>query len=274
MLPTFISPAVSGVLGRPRAGLSQSSSQVRYSPVKYWPCATVAPPTPGTKLAEPLEGPWHRAPTPQPGHRTALVERSTKETQVKVFINLDGSGYCQVDTGIPFLDHMLNQLAAHGLFDLAVFARGDTWIDDHHTNEDVGISLGMALAKAVGDKRGIYRFGNFAAPLDEALIDVVLDLSGRSFLGYNLQMKSQKIGTYDTELVKEFYTAVAGNAQMTLHVTQRAGENSHHIVEASFKAFAKALRTATEIDPRRRDSIPSSKGALTDSLALGGDVHT
>lgn len=187
---------------------------------------------------------------------------------MQVYINLDGTGYCSVDTGVPFLDHMLAQLAAHGLVDLAVHARGDTWIDDHHTNEDVGITLGLAIADALGDKRGIRRFGNFAAPLDEALVDVVLDFSGRAFLAYALQIPAEKVGRYDTELVKEFYAAVAGNAQLTLHVTQRSGENSHHIIEASFKAFARALRLAVEIDPRRRDSVPSSKGTLTDSAAL------
>ena len=209
-----------------------------------------------------LKKPWHSSPAPDSTARTATITRTTKETQVNVYLNLDGTGHCEVDTGVPFLDHMLAQLAAHGLFDIAVLARGDTWIDDHHTNEDVGISLGMAIAEAVGNKRGIRRFGNFAAPLDEALVDVVLDLSGRAFLGYNLELKTEKVGKYDTQLVKEFYAAVAGNAHMTLHINQRAGENSHHIIEASFKAFARAFRFATEIDPRRRDSVPSSKGVL------------
>ena len=183
-------------------------------------------------------------------------------------LNLDGTGKCDVDTGIPFLDHMLHQLSSHGLFDLHVRAKGDTWIDDHHTNEDVGITLGMAFAKALGSKRGIRRFGHFIAPLDEALVEIVLDFSGRAHCEYTLQIPTEKVGKYDTQLVREFYHAVAGNAQMTLHVIPRSGINSHHIIEASFKAFARALRMATELDPRRLGSIPSSKGVLTDSAAL------
>jgi imidazoleglycerol-phosphate dehydratase len=196
------------------------------------------------------------------------VRRQTRETEVAVSLNLDGTGVCNVNTGIPFLDHMLGQISAHGLIDLDVQAKGDLWIDDHHTNEDVGISIGMALAKALGDKKGISRFGHFVAPLDEALVDVVLDFSGRPFLAYGLNIPTERVGRYDTQLVREFYAALAGNAQMTLHVTQRAGVNSHHIIEASFKAFARATRMALSYDPRRIDSIPSSKGALTDSKAL------
>ncbi len=218
-------------------------------------------PAPDSK-AESLEKTWHSVPVANSTARTATVLRTTKETCVKVYINLDGTGHCEVDTGVPFLDHMLAQLAAHGLLDIAVFARGDTWIDDHHTNEDVGITLGMAISQAVGNKRGIRRFGNFAAPLDEALVSVVLDLSGRAYLGYNLELKTEKVGKYDTQLVKEFYAAVAGNAHMTLHIRQQTGENSHHIIEASFKAFARAFRFATEIDPRRNNTVPSSKGVL------------
>jgi imidazoleglycerol-phosphate dehydratase len=200
--------------------------------------------------------------------RIAEVRRQTRETEVAVSLNLDGTGVCNVNTGIPFLDHMLGQISAHGLIDLDVQAKGDLWIDDHHTNEDVGISIGMALAKALGDKKGITRFGHFVAPLDEALVDVVLDFSGRPFLAYGLEIPTERVGRYDTQLVREFYAALAGNAQMTLHVTQRAGINSHHIIEASFKAFARATRMALSYDPRRLDSIPSSKGALTDSKAL------
>jgi imidazoleglycerol-phosphate dehydratase len=189
--------------------------------------------------------------------RIAEVRRQTRETEVAVSLNLDGTGVCNVNTGIPFLDHMLGQISAHGIIDLDVQA-----------NEDVGISIGMALAKALGDKKGISRFGHFVAPLDEALVDVVLDFSGRPFLAYGLNIPTERVGRYDTQLVREFYAALAGNAQMTLHVTQRAGVNSHHIIEASFKAFARATRMALSYDPRRIDSIPSSKGALTDSKAL------
>lgn len=194
--------------------------------------------------------------------RAALVKRTTLETDVTVSLNLDGVGTCKASTGIPFLDHMLHQIASHGLIDLDVQAIGDLAIDDHHTNEDVGITLGQALAKAVGDRSGISRFGHFIAPLDEALIEVVLDFSGRPHLSYNLEIPTQRIGTYDTELVREFFSAVVNHTQMTLHVRQLQGGNSHHIVEAAFKAFARALRMAVAIDPRRASRIPSSKGVL------------
>lgn len=190
---------------------------------------------------------------------------------MQVSVNLDGTGKCDVATGIPFLDHMLNQLSSHGLFDLHIRADGDYWIDDHHTNEDVGITLGMAIAKALGDKKGIRRFGHFVAPLDESLVEIVLDFSGRPHVEYHLDIPTEKVGKYDTQLVREFYMAVAGNAQMTLHVLQKSGLNSHHIIEASFKAFARAMRMAVEYDPRRMNTVPSSKGVLTDEAALGKD---
>ncbi|MGE5659801.1 MAG: imidazoleglycerol-phosphate dehydratase HisB [Actinomycetota bacterium] len=198
------------------------------------------------------------------GHlaRAASVKRTTGETDVTVILNLDGAGTCKAATGIPFLDHMLNQLSSHGLIDLDVHAIGDVEIDDHHTNEDVGITLGQALAKALGDRKGIVRFGHFIAPLDEALIQVSLDFSGRSHLSYGLQIPTQRVGNYDTQLVREFFVAVCNHAQMTLHIRQLDGINSHHIIEATFKAFARALRMAVEIDPRRASSIPSSKGVL------------
>jgi imidazoleglycerol-phosphate dehydratase len=157
---------------------------------------------------------------------------------------------------------MLHQIASHGLLDLEVQARGDTHIDDHHTNEDVGITLGMALHQALGDRKGITRFGHFLAPLDEALVQVVLDFSGRPHLSYGLQIPGQRVGQYDTELVREFFVAVVNHSQMTLHLRQLGGLNSHHIIEAGFKAFARALRMAVEIDPRRAHLIPSSKGVL------------
>ncbi len=194
--------------------------------------------------------------------RQGKIHRVTKETNVSVRINLDGTGKCKISSGVPFLDHMLHQLSSHGLFDLEIDAKGDTHIDDHHTNEDVGIALGQALSQALGDRSGINRFGHFSAPLDEALVQVVMDCSGRPHLTYNLDIPSQRIGCYETELVKEFFIAVVNNSGLTLHIRQLDGKNSHHIVEACFKAFARALRMATELDPRRGKVIPSSKGIL------------
>ena len=194
--------------------------------------------------------------------RQAEITRKTNETDISVFLNIDGKGISEIDTGVPFLDHMLNQISSHGLFDLRIKAVGDTFIDDHHTNEDVGIALGKAFSKSLGERKGINRFGHFLAPLDEALIQVTLDCSGRPHLSYNLNIKAPKIGNYDTELVREFFIAFVNNSGMTLHINQLQGINGHHIVEASFKAFARAMRMATEIDLRRADSIPSSKGML------------
>jgi imidazoleglycerol-phosphate dehydratase len=181
---------------------------------------------------------------------------------VQVTLNLDGTGNCNAQTGIPFLDHMLHQISSHGLIDLEVIAKGDIEIDDHHTNEDVGITLGKALAQALGDRKGIVRFGHFVAPLDEALVQIALDFSGRPHLTYGLEIPTQRVGTYDTQLVREFFVAVVNNSQMTLHIRQLDGINSHHIIEATFKAFARAMRMATEIDSRRASTIPSSKGVL------------
>ena len=194
--------------------------------------------------------------------RNGKVHRVTNETDVMVSLNLDGRGECNISTGVAFLDHMLHQISSHGLIDLDIQATGDTHIDDHHTNEDVGIAVGQALSKALGDRSGLNRFGHFVAPLDEALVQVVLDCSGRPHLAYGLKIPTQKIGSYDTELVKEFFVAVVNNSGLTLHIRQLNGNNSHHIVEASFKAFSRALRMAVEIDPRRQNRIPSSKGIL------------
>jgi imidazoleglycerol-phosphate dehydratase len=194
--------------------------------------------------------------------RIASVSRITGETNVQVTINLDGTGVCKAATGIPFLDHMLHQIASHGLIDLDIQAKGDWEIDDHHTNEDVGITLGQALYKALGEKKGIIRFGNFLAPLDEALVQVALDFSGRPHLSYGLQIPTQRVGTYDTQLVREFFVAVVNHSQMTLHIRQLDGINSHHIIEATFKAFARSMRMAVEVDGRRAGTIPSSKGVL------------
>jgi imidazoleglycerol-phosphate dehydratase len=202
--------------------------------------------------------------------RIGQVHRVTGETNVQVQLNLDGTGQCEVDSGVAFLDHMLHQLASHGLLDLQIKATGDTHIDDHHSNEDVGIAVGQALAKALGDRRGIQRFGHFVAPLDEALVQVVLDCSGRPHLSYGLKIPAARIGSYDTELVKEFFVAVTNNSGLTLHIRQLDGVNSHHLVEACFKAFARALRLAVEIDPRRAGNVPSSKGVLEQA----GQAHT
>jgi len=204
-----------------------------------------------------------------PGGRSGTVHRATGETDVRVRLGLDGRGRCRVNTGVPFLDHMLHQLASHGLLDLEISAEGDTHIDDHHTNEDVGIAVGQALAQALGSRKGIQRFGHFTAPLDEALVQVVLDCSGRPHLSYGLVIPAQRIGTYDTELVREFFVAVVNNSGLTLHIRQLDGLNSHHIVEACFKAFARALRQAVELDPRRSGEVPSSKGVLERAGALG-----
>jgi len=197
-----------------------------------------------------------------PHERTASVSRTTKETDINVTVNLDGTGKCNVNTGIPFLDHMLHQLCSHGLLDLDIQATGDIEIDDHHTNEDVGITLGQALAIAVGNRKGINRFGHFIAPLDESLIQVALDFSGRPHLSYGLDIPTQRVGNYDTQLVREFFVALVNHSQITLHIRQLDGINSHHIIEATFKAFARAMRMALEIDPRRIHEIPSSKGVL------------
>lgn len=195
-------------------------------------------------------------------NRTATVQRKTGETDIQVSVGLDGTGQCHSKTGIPFLDHMLHQISSHGLLDLDIHAVGDWEIDDHHTNEDVGITLGQALAQALGDRKGIHRFGHFIAPLDEALVEVVMDFSGRPHLSYGLEIPTERVGNYDTQLVREFFVAVVNHSQMTLHIRQLDGINSHHIIEATFKAFARAVRMAIAVDPRRAHQIPSSKGVL------------
>ncbi|KAJ6981741.1 imidazoleglycerol-phosphate dehydratase 1, chloroplastic [Populus alba] len=225
--------------------------------------------TPTKLLATPLQANGSSLTTSSPiesrSARIGEVKRVTKETNVFVKINLDGTGIADSSTGIPFLDHMLDQLSSHGLFDLHVRATGDIHIDDHHTNEDVALAVGTALLQALGDRKGINRFGDFSAPLDEALIHVSLDLSGRPYLGYDLQIPTQRVGTYDTQLVEHFFQSLVNTSGMTLHIRQLAGRNSHHIIEATFKAFARALRQATEYDPRRLGTVPSSKGVLSRS---------
>ena len=194
--------------------------------------------------------------------RQASISRTTAETAIEVTVALDGTGAYDCRTGVGFFDHMLDQLARHALIDITVRATGDLHIDDHHTVEDVGIALGQALAKALGTKRGIRRYGACILPMDDARVEAALDLSGRPFLVWDVTFPTQKIGTFDTELVREFFQAFSSHGGITLHVTQRAGVNSHHIAEAAFKAVAQALRAAVEPDPRKGDAIPSTKGTL------------
>ena len=194
--------------------------------------------------------------------RQAEITRNTLETQVSVKINLDGTGVGRFATGVPFLDHMLDQLARHGALDLEVKAKGDLQIDAHHTVEDIGITLGMAMAKALGDKKGIRRYGHAYVPLDEALSRVVLDFSGRPGLEYHVKFTRALIGEFDVDLVHEFFQGFVNHAQVTLHIDNLRGDNAHHQCETMFKAFARALRMAAEPDPRTRGSIPSTKGSL------------
>ncbi len=194
--------------------------------------------------------------------RIATLTRTTSETDIRLELNLDGTGRAEIATGIGFLDHMLTALARHALFDLTVAAKGDLHIDFHHTTEDVGIVLGTAIARALGDKRGIRRFGHALVPMDEALAEAALDISGRPFLAFTVNFERAKVGEMDTELFEEFFRALATNALMTLHVTQKAGHNAHHVAEACFKAVARALRAAVALDPRIGDAIPSTKGSL------------
>jgi len=193
--------------------------------------------------------------------RSARIERTTGETTVVVELGLDGTGSTQVATGVPFFDHMLDALGRHALLDLAVEAKGDLEVDAHHTVEDVGICMGQAIAAALGDKAGIRRFGSAAVPLDEALVLAAVDISGRGSLTYEVDVPIEIIGTFDTTLAREFVTALACNAGMTVHLHEVAGENSHHIIEAAFKALARALREAVELDPRV-SGVPSTKGVL------------
>jgi imidazoleglycerol-phosphate dehydratase len=194
--------------------------------------------------------------------RTAEVERNTKETQIRVRLNLDGKGVAKLTTGIPFLEHMLEQVARHGMLDLEVEAKGDLHIDAHHTVEDVGITIGQAFFKAIGDKSGIRRFGHAYVPLDEALSRVVIDFSGRPGLTYEVKFTRALIGEFDADLVHEFFQGFANHAQVTLHIDNLRGDNAHHQCETMFKAFARALRAAAEPDPRATGSVPSTKGSL------------
>jgi len=193
--------------------------------------------------------------------RTSSIERTTKETSIRLSLDLDGSGQSALSSGIPFLDHMLEQIARHGLVDLNIDARGDLEIDAHHTVEDIGICFGEALREAIGDKKGIVRYGHAYVPLDEALSRVVLDLSGRPGLEYHVSFPKETVGGFDVELFKEFFQAVSNHGRITLHIDAIRGDNNHHIIETVFKAFGRALRMAVESDPRVSD-IPSTKGAL------------
>lgn len=194
--------------------------------------------------------------------RTAKIERNTAETKIRLSLDLDGNGKYENNTGCGFLDHMLDLFARHGRFDLTVFCEGDTQVDDHHTVEDVGIVLGKAFSEALGDMRGITRYGSFILPMDEVLMVCAVDLSGRSSLGYQIELPSDKVGTFDTELAKEFWLGFVRNCPCSLHFKQLAGENTHHILEACFKGMGRALAQAAAIDEAHKTEVPSTKGVL------------
>jgi imidazoleglycerol-phosphate dehydratase len=194
--------------------------------------------------------------------RSASIHRQTRETDVRVIVGLDGAGTAEISTGVGFFDHMLEQVAKHGLIDLEIAAKGDLHIDDHHTVEDVGIAFGQAFRTALGDMRGIQRYADVGLPMDEALTRIALDISGRPFLVFRTAFPTPKIGTFDTELVREFFQAFATHAAVTLHVETVYGANSHHIAESCFKALARALRTAVAVDPRAAEALPSTKGRI------------
>lgn len=194
--------------------------------------------------------------------RIGEIERTTKETSITLRLDLDGSGQSDIDTGVGFLDHMLTLFSRHGMFDLTITCDGDTYVDDHHSVEDIGICLGTAFRQALGDMAGINRYGSIILPMDEALIMAAVDISGRSYLGFDFQIPAHKVGTFDTELVEEFFLAFVRNANITLHLRQLAGTNSHHIIEGAFKAFGRVMRQAAALDPSLDGQIPSTKGVL------------
>ena len=194
--------------------------------------------------------------------RTAGIKRKTNETDIRLSLNLDGTGVSEIDSGVGFLDHMLTLFARHGRFDLTLKCDGDTYVDDHHSVEDIGIALGQAFTAALGEKRGILRYGSCILPMDETLILTAVDISGRPYLNYDLHIPTEKVGTFDTELVEEFFLGFVRNAGMTVHIKQLEGKNSHHIIEGTFKSIARTLRAAVSIEERFRDEIPSTKGVL------------
>ena len=194
--------------------------------------------------------------------RTSTINRRTAETDISLTLNLDGTGASEINSGCGFLDHMLTLFARHGRFDLTLTCNGDTQVDDHHTVEDIGIVLGQAFSEALGDKKGVYRYGSMILPMDETLILTAVDLSGRSYLRFDLSIPTQKVGNFDTELVKEFWLAFTRTSQSTVHFQQLAGENSHHIIEGAFKSVARSLRSAVAIDKQFANEIPSTKGVL------------
>lgn len=194
--------------------------------------------------------------------RQAEITRKTAETDITLVLNLDGKGNSKIDTGCGFLNHMLTLFAKHGNFDLEISCKGDTDVDFHHTVEDVGIVLGKAVKQALGDKIGIFRYGSFLLPMDEALIETATDISGRSYLAFGLEIPTEKVGDFDTELVWEFFAAFVRSSETTLHIRQLAGNNSHHIIEGAFKSFARALKQAVKIDPENSDLLPSTKGVI------------
>lgn len=194
--------------------------------------------------------------------RIAEINRKTAETDISLTLDLDGTGKSEINSGVGFLDHMLTLFARHGRFDLHLSCDGDTYVDDHHTVEDIGIALGQAFEQALGDKRGIVRYGSFILPMDETLILSAVDISGRSYLNYDLHIPTQKVGTFDTELTEEFFLGFVRNANLTLHLKQLEGKNSHHIIEGTFKSFGRTMKQAVAIDENFRDEIPSTKGVL------------
>ena len=194
--------------------------------------------------------------------RTAEIKRDTNETKIRLTLDLDGSGKAEIKSGVGFLDHMLTLFAHHGRFDLTLLCEGDTYVDDHHTVEDIGIALGEAFRTALGDKKGIVRYGSTILPMDEALILTAADFSGRAYLGFELEIPAEKVGTFDTELVEEFFLGFTRNAGLTLHIRELAGKNAHHIIEGAFKSAARSLKAAVKIDPDYAEEIPSTKGLL------------
>ncbi|MBQ3265437.1 MAG: imidazoleglycerol-phosphate dehydratase HisB [Ruminococcus sp.] len=194
--------------------------------------------------------------------RTAEINRKTNETDIRLSLNLDGTGKSEIHSGVGFLDHMLTLFARHGRFDLTLTCDGDTYVDDHHSVEDIGIALGQAFEKALGDKRGIIRYGSFILPMDETLILCAVDISGRSYLNFDLHIPTEKVGAFDTELAEEFFLGFVRNANLTLHIKQLEGKNSHHIIEGTFKAFGRTMKQAVAVDEDFRDEIPSTKGVL------------